>query len=79
MKSLQIESVVIATHQEVDTIVTHEVDEAVLLGNATGPDVGPEMLDGFGLSDALKGVAHHRFDELEDPEGNAAIGLNPEL
>jgi hypothetical protein len=40
-------------------MVAHQVDAAVLLGDATGPDVGREVLDGFGLSDAVRGVAHY--------------------
>ena len=72
-------SVVVATHQEVDTVVSHEVDEAMFLRDAPRPDVGPKMLDGLRLSDASERVAHHCLNELEQSKGSAAIGLNPEL
>lgn len=69
----------VATHQEVDSIVAHEVDEAVFLRDPARPDVGPEVLDGFGLSNAGERVTHDRFDELEHAKGCATISLNPEL
>ena len=72
-------SVVVATHQEVDAVVSNEIDEAVLLSDPSRPDVGSEMLDGFWFADAREGVAHDGLDELEESESSAAVGLNPEL
>ena len=57
-------SVVVATHQEVDSIVSHEVDKAVFLGDPARPDVRPEVLDGFGFTNAFEGVTHDCFDQL---------------
>lgn len=48
----------ISPHQDVDAVVPDQVDEAVLLGDPSRPDIGPEMLDRLGLSDAEEGVTH---------------------
>ena len=72
-------SVVVAPHQEVDTVVADQVDEAMFLGDPSRPDVGPEMLDGFGLSDALERVAHDGFNEFEESKSSLSIRLHPEL
>ena len=51
----------------------------MFLRDSTRPDVGSEVLDGLGLADAAEWIAHDRFDELEKPEGDPSISLNPEL
>ena len=69
----------IAPHQEVDTVVPNQVDEAMLLGDPSRPDVGPEMLDRFGLPDAVERVTHDCLNKLEEPERSSTISLNPKL
>lgn len=51
-------SIMIPRLQEIDTVVADEVDQAVFLGEAAGPDAGGEIFEGFRLTDAGEGVAH---------------------
>jgi hypothetical protein len=53
---------VISALKEVESIMTHQVDETVLLGDSTRPDIGAEVSYRFGLADAREGVAAHCFD-----------------
>lgn len=64
--------------KEVDAVVADEIDDAVLLGEAARPDSGAEVLQWLGLPQALEGVAENRLDEVEGPEGDAAVRVDPE-
>ena len=72
-------SVVVAALQELDPVGLDQVDTAMLLRNASGPDIGPEVFQRFGLADAVEGVAQDGLDQLQQPLGGAAIRLNPVL
>ena len=71
-------SVVIPAHQEVDALIPDQVDETMLLSDSAGPDISTEMPQRFRFSDALKGVSHHGFDELENPKRDLPVGTDPE-
>ncbi len=70
-------SVVIPSLEEIDAIVRDEVDHAMLLGQASRPDVRAEMLEWFRLADAEKRVRHDRFDERGDLESDASVVFDP--
>lgn len=70
-------SVVVSALKEVESIVTHQVDEAMLLGDSTRPDVGTEVPDRLGLADTREGVTADGFDEVHDLQGHTTIRLNP--
>jgi len=57
--------------------MTHQVDETVLLGDSTRPDIGAEVSYRFGLADAREGVAAHCFDQGHDLQSDTPIGLDP--
>jgi hypothetical protein len=59
--------VVIATHHEIDALFANEIDQAVLLSNASGPDAAPEVLQWLRFADPAEWIAHDRFDEVQDP------------
>ena len=65
-------------HQEVDARIPDEVDQPMLLGDPSGPDVGPEVAKRFGFPDPLEGVSEHGLNELENAEGRLSIGIDPE-
>ena len=53
--------IVVARLKEVDGFAGHTVDQTVLLGDASGATVCEEVLERFGLSWAVKGVALASF------------------
>ena len=60
-------SVVVSALQEIDAIVAHEVDDAVLLRESPRPGVSCEMAQRLRFADPAKRVSHDIFDENEDP------------
>jgi len=62
---------------EINAIMADHIDQAVFLGDAPGPDIRAEELEGFGLTDALKRVTHDRFDQLENPKSCFPVGFHP--
>jgi len=46
--------------QEIDAVVADQIDDAVLLGQAAGPDAGGKVFQRFRLADSGKGVAQNR-------------------
>jgi hypothetical protein len=72
-----VRSIVIAAHEEVDPVITHQVEESMLLRDSTGPDVRTQVPERFWLSDSAEGVTYHRFDEIQHTEGNAPVDIDP--
>jgi hypothetical protein len=75
---MSLSSVVVARLEKVDPNSANQVDDPVLLGEAAGPGTGRQILQRLRLPDSLEGVAHDRLDQVEGPERNPAVGLNPE-
>ncbi len=55
----------IARLEEVDTTISDEVDDAVLLCEAARPRTCWEVLEGFRFADATEGVLEDRFDHVQ--------------
>ena len=70
-------SIMIPPLQKIHPLIPHKIHEPVLLGDTAGPDAGGEVFEGFGFADALEGVAHDGFDQFQDAQGHAAVGLDP--
>lgn len=68
----------VAGLEEVDAIVSNEVDEPMLLGQTPGPDVGTEVPKRFRLSEPREWVGHDSFDKGEDFESYPSVVLDPE-
>ena len=49
----------------------------MLLGQAARPEVRPQMFERLRLADSAERVADHHLDELQYPERDTAVGLNP--
>ena len=63
--------------EEVDAVVEHAVDETVLTGQTPRPCVGRHVPEWFGLADARERVAQYRLDELQEPERDLALRVDP--
>ena len=63
--------------QEIDPVVPDEIDEAMFLSEAAGPDAWSQIFERFRLADSGKGISHDRLDQGEGSQGCLAVGLNP--
>ena len=63
--------------QKIHPVIAHQIHQPVFLGDASGPDAGRQVFERFGFADALERVAHDGFDQFQDAQGHAAVGLNP--
>lgn len=57
----------VSTHQEIDALVANQVDESMLLSDASRPDVGADVAKGFWFADPLKRISEYGFDQPQDP------------
>jgi len=63
--------------EEINAVVAHQVDDAMLLREAPGPYAGSEVLQRLGPSDASKGVPHDSLYHIQRPQGNLAVPSHP--
>lgn len=63
--------------QKIHPLIPHQIHHPVFLCDAAGPDSWGEVFEGFGFADALEWVAHDGFDQFQDAQGHAAVGLDP--
>ena len=71
--------VVVATLQELNPVGLDQVNTAMLLRDAPGPNIGTQIFQRFGLADAIEGVAQNGLNQLKQPLCCAAVRLNPVL
>lgn len=67
----------VAGLEEVDAIVSDEVDEPVFLSQTAGPDVRAEMPKGFRLPEPRERVGHDGLDEVDNFESDTSVVLDP--
>ena len=72
-------SVVVAALQELNPVGLDQVDTAMLLGNAPGPDIRTQIFQRFGFADTFEWVAQDSLHQLQQPLGGATVRLNPVL
>ncbi len=70
-------SIMIACLQKIDTIVAHNIDDAMFLRQASRPRAGSKVFQRLGLADTGEGITHNGFDELKSTKGNLAVGFHP--
>ena len=63
--------------QEIDSIVTDQIDDAVLLRQATGPDAGAKIFQRFRFADPGEGISQNRLDEVQRPQGDPSLRFHP--
>jgi hypothetical protein len=69
--------VVVATHQEVDSIIPDEIDEPVLLCDASRPDVGTEMFERLRFANSGKWIAYRGFEQVRYTQSYAPVRIDP--
>jgi hypothetical protein len=69
--------VVITAHHEIDTVFPDEIDETVLLGDASGPDATPQVLQWFGFANPAKRLTNDGFNEVQDSRSRFAVNIYP--
>jgi hypothetical protein len=63
--------------EEIDAVVADKINDAVFLGQSSGPDSWGKIFESFGFGDSSKRIPYYGFDQGENTEGNLAIGLDP--
>src|SRR5213593_4564683 len=69
--------VMIACLQEVDPVRADEIDDAMFLRQAAGPGSRGEELQRLRPPDPGKGLAHDGLDQIERPERDLAVRIDP--
>jgi hypothetical protein len=72
------DSVVISGLQEIDLLVGNDVDDAMLLSQASRPRAGSEVFERLRFSDSRKRLAHHRLYDLQNAQCDLTILRYPE-
>lgn len=62
---------------EEDAVVGDAIDEAMFLGDASGPDAGAEVPERLWFAKTNEGIPTDGFDEFENFEGRFAICRDP--
>jgi len=65
--------------EEVDAVVSHDVNNPVLEAEPSRPDVRPEVLEGLWLAESRKRVTHNVQDNFENPDGVFPVYSDPVL
>jgi len=63
--------------EEIDAVVTDKINDAVFLGQPSGPDSWGKIFESFGFGDSSKRILYYGFDQGENTERDLAIGLDP--
>jgi hypothetical protein len=63
--------------QEVHTVVADQINQSILACDAPRPDVGPDLFEVLGLSDAGKRISHHCLDQIENSKSCLPVRINP--
>jgi len=70
-------SVVISCLQEIDSVLTHSMDEAVFLRNSAGPATSQHIFKWLRLPDAGERIAQNRFNQVKSAQRDFAVCTNP--
>jgi hypothetical protein len=68
---------VVARLEHDQVVVADDVDQSVFIGDAPGPRVGQTVLQRFGLSDAVEGIAGGVVDQPVDALDQGAVDSLP--
>lgn len=63
--------------KEVDPLFTDDVDDPVLLSQPPRPRTREDVFQRLGLANTGKGISQDSLDEVQNPESNLAIDLDP--
>jgi hypothetical protein len=62
-----------------DAAVLHNIDDPMLKAQPSGPDIGAEVLEGFGFAESCERVAENVQDQVENSSGVSFVIPDPEL
>src|SRR5579883_3087490 len=71
-------SVVISGLQEIDCFIGDPVDQAMFLSDSSGVTAAEHISQWLGLSGTYERVSHDRVHEVEDPQRDRPLVLDPE-
>ena len=63
--------------KEIDGFVADAIYQTVFLRDAPRPTAGEEISKRLGFTQAFEWIAHHRFDQIQCPDGGAAVRFHP--
>lgn len=69
--------VVISCLQEVDPTFSRQVDDTVLLRQASGPDSRRQELEGLGLPDPFERIPDDGLNEIKRAQRDLPVGCDP--
>jgi len=70
---------VVSRLQEINPIITHQIDQAVLLRQPPRSCPGREVAQRLRLADALEGVAQDGFDQVKGAQCQFPVSIHPVL
>jgi hypothetical protein len=68
---------VIASLEKIHPVIAHQVDEAMFLGQPTGPDTCREVLQRFGLANTSERVMQNGLNQIEGAQCDPTIRGDP--
>jgi len=68
---------VVARLKKIDSTSAYGVYQPMLLGDPSRPSTSEHVFQRLGFSDPSERIAHHGFDQIEDPKRGSAVGLDP--
>jgi hypothetical protein len=69
--------IVIARLEEIDPIFMDDIDDPVLLGQPPRPRTREDVLQRLGFADAGERISQNGLDEVQSPQSDSAINLDP--
>src|SRR5262252_10445646 len=63
--------------EKVHTVSTHQIHNAVLLGQSARPHTCPKILERFWFAQTSEGVTQNRFYQSQHTQGRATLCLDP--
>jgi len=69
--------VVIPRLNEFDPVGEHSINDTMFFGDSPAPATGEFMPQRLGFADALEGIGEDGRHQIEDPQRDLAVGLNP--
>jgi len=63
--------------QEINPVISHQIDDAMFLRQPSGPGSRCEVAQRFRLADALEGITKNGLDQVKSAQGQLAVGLYP--
>lgn len=77
MEMANLFAVMVSRLQEVNSVIAHEIDNAMFLRQPARPTTRAKIFERFGLPDSFKRIAQDGFHQFESSQSQFAICLDP--